>query len=166
MSEFTKELDRRIEGTFIYEPQDVRRTIKHSAAKGRQFAQHIYSYMQMWEMMEILYQHYKLAQAGIVDLDTMKAVVNSALVNSANRCKSNKMEDTMSVYYRAVSQVNGAKSHEELAELIRKVELYTSRMFYNLDLAFPWEKMCQHYNKEMESFVSPARDGTDDVADD
>lgn len=165
MSEFTKELDRRINAIFTEEPQDVRRMLKHNADSGRNFAQWLYSYMQMWEMMEILYQLYKLALAGDVDLDTMKAVTNSALGNSANRCRSSKMEDTMSVYFRGMAAVNGAKTHEELATLIRKIELYTSRVFYNIDLAIPWEDMCQAYNKLMETYVSPAREGTVDVSD-
>lgn len=165
MSEFTKELDRRIEAIFTEEPQDIRRMLNHNADSGRNFAQWVYSYMQMWEMMEILYQYYKLTLAGKVDLETMKAVTNSALANSANRCRSSKMEDTMSVYFRGMAAVNGAKDHEELAVLIRKIELYTSRVFYNTDLALPWEDMCQAYNELMKNYVSPAREGTVDVSD-
>ena len=43
MSEFTKELDRRINAIFTEEPQDVRRMLKHNADSGRNFAQWLLS---------------------------------------------------------------------------------------------------------------------------
>lgn len=165
MSELLKELDRRIEAAWMVEPQDVRRMLKHNDDSGRNFAQWVYAYMDMSQLQEVLYQYYKTCLGGSADLATMKTVASSAMNNVAANCRSAKMEDLMSLLYRAASAANSAKDHEELAALLRKVQRYINVMFYAIDLAIPWEGMCQAYNKLMREYVSPARDGAVDVSD-
>lgn len=165
MSELLKELDKRIDTAWMVEPQDVRRMLKHNDDSGRNFAQWIYAYMDMSQLQEVLYQYYKIALGGTADLATMKTVASSAMNNVAANCRSAKMEDLMSLLYRAASAVNGANDHEELAALLRKVQRYINVMFYAIDIALPWEGMCQAYNKLMEDYVPATREGAIDVSD-
>ena len=165
MSELMKELDRRIEASWMVEPQDVRRMLKHNDDSGRNFAQWVYSYMDMSQLQEILYQYYKICLSGNADLDTMKAVACSAMNNVAANSRSSKMEDLMSILYRASSAANGTKDLAELAALLRKVQRYINVMFYAIDLAIPWEGMCQAYNKLMKDYVPATREGAVDVSD-
>lgn len=165
MSELMKELDRRIEAAWMVEPQDVRRMLKHNDDMGRNFAQWVYSYMDMSQLQEVLYQYYKICLGGNADLDTMKSVACSAMNNVAANSRSSKMEDLMSILYRASSAANGAKDLNELAALLRKVQRYINVMFYAIDLAIPWEGMCQAYNKLMKDYVPATREGAVDVSD-
>ena len=64
MSELMKELDRRIEAAWMVEPQDVRRMLKHNDDSGRNFGQWVYSYMDMSQLQEVLYQYYKICLGG------------------------------------------------------------------------------------------------------
>lgn len=165
MSELMKELDRRIEAAWMVEPQDVRRMLKHNDDSGRNFGQWVYSYMDMSQLQEVLYQYYKICLGGNADLATMKAVATSAMNNVAANSRSSKMEDLMSVLYRASAVANGAKDLDELAALLRKVQRYVNVMFYAIDLALPWADMCKAYNELMKDFVPPTREGAVDVSD-
>lgn len=165
MSELLKELDRRIEAGWMVEPQDVRRMLKHNDDMGRNFAQWIYAYMDMSQLQEVLYQYYKICLGGTADLATMKSVACSAMNNVAANCRSAKMEDTMSVLYRASSAANGAKDLADLAALLRKVQRYINVMFYAIDMALPWDAMCKAYNEVMKDFVPASREKAIDVSD-
>ena len=165
MSEFTKELERRIDAGWLVEPQDVRRMLKHSAAEGRNMAQHIYAYMDLWLLQESLYPIYRVAVGGNADLETLKSVCNSIIGPAANNFRAAKMEDTTSVLYRGVSAISGCGTMESLAETIRIIQRFINVMFYAVDLAFPWEDMCQEYLRVMKDFVPPHREGAVDVSD-
>lgn len=165
MSELIKELDRRIEANWMVEPQDVRRMLKHNDDSGRNFGQWVYAYMHMYGLQHYLYQYYKLALGGTADLNTLKSVVCGALNNIAASCKSNKMEDTMSVLYRTASAVQGCEDHASLAELIIKVQRYINGIFYAIDWALPWAGMCKAYNELMKDFVPPTRENATDISD-
>lgn len=165
MSELLKELDRRIEAAWMVEPQDVRRMLKHNDDSGRNFAQWVYSYMDMSQLQEVLYQLYKIALGGTADLATLKTVSCSVMNNVAANSRSSKMEDMMSVLYRASSAASGAKDHAELAALLRKVQRYVNVMFYAIDLALPWDGMCKAYNELMKDYVPDTRKDAIDVSD-
>lgn len=165
MSELTKELDRRIEANWMVEPQDVRRMLKHNQDQGRNFGQWVYAYMHMYGLQHYLYQYYKLALGGTADLETLKAVVCGAINNIAGSCKSNKMEDTMSVLYRSAAVISGCKDHKTMAEIIKKLQRYINGIFYAIDWALPWSEMCKAYDKLMKDFVPPTREEAVDVSD-
>lgn len=165
MSEFTKELERRIDAGWLVEPQDVRRMLKHSAAEGRNMAQHIYAYMDLWLLQESLYPIYRIVAGGNADLATLKAASNNIIGPAANNFRAAKMEDTTSVLYRAISAISGCASMEALAETLRVVQRFVNMMFYAVDLAFPWDQMCEEYLKIMKDFVPPHREGAVDVSD-
>ena len=135
MSVYTKELERRIDAGWLTEPQDVRRMLKHSAAEGRNMAQHIYAYMDLWLLQESLYPIYRVTM------------------------------DTTSVLYRSITAISGCDSLESLAATIRVVQRFINMMFYAVDLAFPWDAMCQEYSRVMKDFVPPHRAGAVDVSD-
>ena len=165
MSEFTKELERRIDAGWLTEPQDVRRMLKHSAAEGRNMAQHIYAYMDLWLLQESLYPIYRVTMGGNADLDTLKAAANGIIGPAANNFRVTKMEDTTSVLYRSITAISGCDSLESLAATIRVVQRFINMMFYAVDLAFPWDAMCQEYSRVMKDFVPPHRAGAVDVSD-
>lgn len=165
MSEYTKELERRIDAGFMTEPQDVRRMMMHNDDQGRVFAQWVYTYMDMSQLQEVLYQDYQICLSGDADLATMKKVVNAAIGNVAANSRSSKMEDTMSVLYRGIPAVNGCKSLEELGELCRIIQRYINMMFYAVDMALPWDGMCKAYNELRKDFVPADRPGAVDVCD-
>ena len=58
-----------------------------------------------------------------------------------------------------------AQDLAELAALLRKVQRYINVMFYAIDLAIPWEGMCQAYNQLMKDYVPAGREGAVDVSD-
>ena len=165
MSELMKELERRIEAAWMVEPQDVRRMLSHNTDEDRNFSQWVYAYMDLWQLMNVLYSFYKICLGGKADLDTMKATSNAVIGTVAANCKSCKMEDTMSVLYRSMSAVNGCSDLVELAKLLREVQRFVNIMFYNVDLALPWDGMSKASVELQKEYVPVSRIGAVDVSD-
>lgn len=165
MSEFTKEIERRIDAGFMTEPQDIRRMLKHSAHPGRNFSQWLYCYMDSWKLMDDLYSIFKVALNEDSDLETIKSIANGIISVQASNFKAAHMEDTSWVLYRAIGAVNGCKTHESLAELLRIIQRFCAVMFYSLDHAVPWDGLCKAYNDLMVDFVPKDRENAVDVCD-
>lgn len=165
MSEFTKELERRIDSGFMTEPQDIRRMLKHNQKDGRNFGTWMYSYMDSWELMNVLYMMYKAALNEANDLGTIKSIATAVIGNKASNFKAARMEDTTSVLYRSIGSLNGCKSHEALAEVLRAVQRYVNMIFYAVDHALPWDAMSKEYDRLMADFVPLDRIDAVDVSD-
>ena len=66
------------------------------------------------------------------------------------------MEDSKMIYL---------KPDQPFYKMCIRDRRYINVMFYAIDLAIPWEGMCQAYNKLMKDYVPATREGAVDVSD-